>query len=117
MPQDVRDSLKAAGVPKMHPLLTRANEIVNGPRRQDYGHPKDNHQLTAALWENYLNRRATSAQAVGGKFLLDAEDVCMLNILQKIARHAHSRTEDNRLDIVGWAVNADIVKGVTLDGR
>lgn len=77
--------------------LTRAQAIVDGPRRASYGHPKENHGRTARMWSAYLNVPITERQ------------VCMLNILQKVSRDAHASKEDNLDDIAGWARNAEIV--------
>lgn len=100
----IRTAPGVTKLPKIHPLLKEANDIVNGPRREDYGHPTANHNRTATLWNAYLKGRNNGL--LGS---LDAEDVCILNILQKISRHAHSRKRDNLVDIVGWATNAHIV--------
>jgi hypothetical protein len=35
--------------------------------------------------------------------------VCVMNILQKISRDAHAEQDDNLLDIIGYAVNADMI--------
>jgi len=96
----------------VHPLLREASSIVNGPRQRDYGKPEDNHRRTAVLFNAYLNARKVF-HPVKDSVQLDAEDVCILNILQKISRHAHSRKHDNLLDIVGWATNAHIVGDYT----
>lgn len=84
-------------------ILTEAAEIVAGARRQDYGTPRQNHSRTAALVNAYL---ATVEESEGGLSDIDAFDVCMLNILQKISRLTHRRTRDSLVDIAGYAANA-----------
>lgn len=79
-------------------VLEAANQIVDGNRRNDYGTPLENHGRTARLWSAYL-----------GKVLLP-EDVCMLNILQKISRGMNSITYDTLVDIAGYARNIQIIK-------
>jgi len=96
-------------------ILKTAESIVNGDRRRDYGHPRDNHGCTAALWRAYLLRRGNALEA-GGCVSVDAYDVCMLNILQKISRAANRRTDDTLVDIVGYALNAAMVQDATLTG-
>lgn len=86
-------------------VLDEASGIVDGPRREMYGHPKDNHGATAEFWTTYLRRRDLLAE--GG--VLDAHDVCMLNSLQKHSREANVRTRDNLVDIAGFVYNAEIV--------
>lgn len=81
----------------MTDILTEAQSIVDGPRRDDYGHPAVNHGRTAALWSAYLGVEVSARQ------------VCMLNILQKVGRDAHREKRDNLVDIAGWARNAELV--------
>lgn len=77
-----------------------ALEAVNGPRRDDYGHPATNHARTAALWSAYLGTE------------INAEQVCMLNLLQKVSRLVNSPDhQDSLVDIVGWAINKEMVDG------
>ena len=88
-------------------ILDEAAEITAGARNADYGDPRVNHKCTADLCASYLERRWNAI----GSTELDAEDVCILNILQKISRHAHCRKRDNLVDIAGWARNAEVVGG------
>ena len=104
-------------------ILDEAAEITAGERQTHYGHPRDNHGCTAALWSAYLVRRvqvrlrdlSVTAQTGAGRELehiltLDGRDVCMLNILQKVSRDANLRVHDNLVDIAGYARNAEMVK-------
>ncbi len=77
--------------------LDLAKEAVHGDRRLDYGTPEQNHTRTAALWSAYLG------------VPVNAGDVCMLNILQKVSRERHARKMDNLTDIAGYAENAFLV--------
>lgn len=85
-------------------LLEEADSIVNGDRAKAYGHPADNHRCTAALWAAFLNRK------YGAGLELTAEDVCWLNILQKVSREANLPKKDNVLDVVGYALNVDMIQ-------
>jgi hypothetical protein len=78
--------------------LRIADDVVSGNRRNDYGTPLENHSRTARLWTAYL------------KLEVSAEDVCMLNILQKISRGMHSITPDTLVDICGYARNIQIIR-------
>lgn len=89
--------------PQTGSILEEAAAIVSGPRRADYGTPLDNHSRTAALWNAYL---ATAPGEVPRA--LDARDVCMLNILQKISRDRFYPKRDNLVDIAGYAENANL---------
>lgn len=79
-------------------ILEEAQRIVNNSRMKDYGTPLDNHTKTAALFSAYLGIPIT------------AEQVCYLNILQKISRSIHSFKRDNLVDIVGYAYNLQMVQ-------
>lgn len=90
-------------------ILEEANSIVHGARATAYGHPYDNHGLTAEYWTVYLNARNSHMGLVGN---LSAEDVCFLNILQKIARAQNGvdLNRDSIVDIAGYAANIEIIQ-------
>lgn len=92
------------GTPRRN-VLEEAARIVDGPRRERYGHPANNHGATAAFWTTYLRRRGLLADGAE----LDGYDVCWLNTLQKASRDAHSRQRDNLVDGAGFLRNAEIV--------
>lgn len=73
-------------------------------RGSDYGHPSTNHQLTADLWSAYLSRR------LGKEVRVTAEDVCMLNVLQKSSRLADGTKDDSWLDIAGYTENVAMLR-------
>lgn len=75
-------------------VLTEAEAIVHGARRQQYGTPMENHTRTAEMWSAYLG------------VPISAQDVCMLNVLQKVSRARCSVTRDTLVDIAGYAENA-----------
>lgn len=90
-------------------VLSEAARLVDGDRQAAYGHPKDNHACTAALWNAWLERRYNALHDRDGHVdigsLLDARAVCWLNILQKASRDAHSPSRDNAVDVAGFAAN------------
>lgn len=79
-------------------ILQEAQRHVHGARNEDYGHPLDNHGRTAALWSTYLG------------IPVSAEQVCMLNILQKISRGMNRITRDTLVDIAGYSANVEMVQ-------
>ena len=87
-------------------LLDEAKDIVTGARARDYGPPDENYAATAAMWTAYLHRRFDS-QDDPDFGVLDARDICWLNILQKASRDAYARRRDNLVDAAGFAENAD----------
>jgi hypothetical protein len=88
-------------------ILEEANGLIHGDRNEQYGHPLDNHSTTAAFWSIYLE-----AIRRRGKMELDAEDVCFLNILQKISREATTGAgkRDTVVDVAGYAGNVEMVR-------
>jgi hypothetical protein len=88
-------------------ILKEAESLIYGDRNQQYGHPLDNHSTTAAFFNAYL-----AALRRRGKHELDAEDVCWLNVLQKVSREATTgaRKRDTAVDVAGYAGNVEMVR-------
>lgn len=84
-------------------VLKVASEIVDGSRKTTYGHPVDNHERTAELWNAFLLGKDES-------YRITAQDVCIMNILQKVSRLAHSIHRDSLIDICGYARNIEIIE-------
>ena len=72
-------------------ILDEASSVVDGPRQDNYGHPKVNFQRIADLWSVVFGRPVTP------------HEVCMCLIQLKIARHVHAPKRDNLVDIAGYA--------------
>lgn len=89
-------------------ILEEAHELVRGDRNRDYGHPLDNHGTTAALFSAYLE----ALRARTGSVQLRPEDVCFLNILQKVSRAVTSgvHKRDTQVDIAGYAENVEMIQ-------
>jgi hypothetical protein len=66
-------------------FLTEAKAIIQD-RGQDYGHPQDNMQRTAALWSSFLEMPITDYQVAS----------CMA--LVKLARSMETGKVDNYID-------------------
>lgn len=84
-------------------VLAEASKVVHGERQHAYGHPLDNHGCTAELWTAYLRRKH------GVALTLSPEDVCWLNVLQKVSRQANRPKEDNLVDAVGYILNVEMI--------
>tara|TARA_R110002020_G_scaffold333943_1_gene549339 strand:+ start:165 stop:425 length:261 start_codon:yes stop_codon:yes gene_type:complete len=70
-------------------------------RGKVYGPPKINHSRTARLITAYLHNKG-----LGSSFKITAEDVCVFNILQKVARIQQGANHlDNLTDIAGYTDN------------
>lgn len=96
-----------SGPIEIETILQEATRIVDGPRRADYGHPRDNHLCTARMWSAYLERRF---RLEPGALALNQRDVCQLNVLQKVSRDANAPKRDNLVDQCGWSRNAEMVE-------
>lgn len=86
-------------------ILAEAIRITGGDRRRDYDHALPNHERIAKLWNAYLVCRKEPTCAIS------AEDVVVLMILLKLARHAHTPKRDNWVDIAGYARCGSQVNG------
>jgi hypothetical protein len=85
--------------------LQEAQRIVHGDRAASYGAPIDNHSTTAAMVDAYLLRKHGHTRGP-----LDAEDIAVFNILQKVSREAHAPRRDNAVDIAGYAENLQMIR-------
>ncbi len=79
-------------------ILEEADRLTGGDRNEDYGHPLDNHSRTAAYWSTYLG------------VPISPEQVCVLNVLQKIARSQNTDKRDNWVDVCGWTRNIEMIQ-------
>ena len=78
--------------------IEEAAKLIQGERNDSYGHPLDNHTRTAALWSAYLGTHIT------------AEQVCWMNVLQKISRTCNGvYHHDNIVDVCGFAGNVEMI--------
>lgn len=89
--------------PTYIPVEDEARLAVDGRRMEDYGSPALNHTRTAVLWDAYLEAK--------GDGPLDPQDVCNLNILQKMSRNMNCYTRDGIVDIIGYAINLAKLEG------
>lgn len=87
-------------------VLQEAQRLVHGDRNSSYGHPLDNHSTTAAMMTAFLRRKYN----LDDTLTLDAEDVCMFNVLQKCSRQANAPKRDNLVDIAGYVANIEMTE-------
>lgn len=90
-------------IPYKETAIEEAARIVQGARHKSYGHPAINHRRTADFWRDYLKGK------YGFHMDVTPEDVCWLNILQKIARQMHMPNHDNITDTIGYAANVEMI--------
>lgn len=88
-------------------ILSEAEAAVYGPRQAAYGHPRDNFERTARLWNGYLFAKQTEAP------LLNASDVAYMMVLLKMARLMQTPDHrDSLVDMAGYSATAARVAGV-----
>ena len=88
----------------MESLNTNADiDKTIAERGAQYGPPKENHARTARLWNAYLACRKNEP--------LTPTDICLLNILQKVARTMSEAgpSRDTLMDMAGYARNIDLM--------
>ena len=86
-------------------ILNAAKECICGKCEQDYGSPENSFRQVAELWNAYL----------GGK-IVQPVDVPLMLVLLKIAQiQTGGGTDDNYVDIAGYAACAGEV--ATLGGN
>lgn len=94
---------QATSTVRQRTTLEEAQDICTSARNVSYGEPIDNHTTTANLYNAYLGGRA-----LAGYGFLGPEEVCILNILQKISRTCFGGySRDTIVDIEGYAFNIE----------
>lgn len=92
-------------------ILREVEGIVYGRGEKEYGHPRDNFEDEARAFTAYLRARKlvvrpTDDTQFPTECALNARDVAMLNILQKVIRDGHQPKHDNLVDILGYGLTA-----------
>lgn len=88
-------------------ILAEAAEVTGGDRNKAYGDPLGNHGTTGDMFRVYLRRRY-GPHGTTPDVDIDAQDVCVFNICQKLSRLAHTPYHrDSLVDIAGYADNID----------
>jgi hypothetical protein len=78
-------------------ILEEAQNVVHGPRREDYDHPKRNFDRICRMWSAILGIEVTPRQHA----------LCMIAV--KLARDAHAPKRDNLVDIAGYAATIELL--------
>lgn len=80
---------------KKETILEEAARLVNGPRRQEYGHPKENFKDIASMWNIYLREKLPAMS-------ITASDVTMMMTLLKVCRAKQGYKRDTAADLCGY---------------
>ncbi len=75
-------------------VLQEADHVVSHDRQAQYGHPRDDMQRTAAMWEPILGLPPGA---------IDPEKVAMCQIAVKLSRLCNAYKRDSIVDIAGYA--------------
>lgn len=78
----------------MESILEEAQRITHNDRNGDYGHPYDDHERVARMWEPILGLPIGS---------LDPAKIGLCMIAVKISRQIYKPKRDNLVDIAGYA--------------
>lgn len=83
-------------------ILEEALQVSGENRQRDYGHPLENHERIAAVWNVVLGKKLTKP--------ITPEEVvwCMIGV--KLAREVNSPKRDNSLDVAGYVNCLDLIE-------
>lgn len=79
-------------------IAAYAARIVADDRNDEYGHPLDNLDRAARIWQVILGTEVTAEQV----------SLCMIGM--KIARQVHKPKPDTVVDILGYALTLHMVE-------
>jgi hypothetical protein len=95
----------AKPAPKQN-VLEEALNIVNGARRNAYGHPENNFGRIADFWNAYLANKPIDPDGLA----IDPQDVALMMVLMKVARLLESpQHRDSVVDIAGYAATVEML--------
>lgn len=79
-------------------VLDIANSLIHGDRTKAYGHPLDDYNCTAAIWNAMIERRRIAT----GSVEIDAGFACLMMAAMKLSRQAGGHKDDNLVDGAGY---------------
>jgi hypothetical protein len=79
----------------MESVLKEADRLINGDRRDAYGHPLDDYSRTAAMFSAWLGDEVL-------KRPLTAEETEMFMVIVKLSRQRNQEKRDNLVDAAGY---------------
>ena len=86
-------------------ILNKAHSLVHGDRGKAYDKPLRNFERTAQIWQGILGIEV-APQQVG---------LCMIGV--KLAREAFTHTEDNLVDMAGYAETVSMIEAESGTGE
>jgi hypothetical protein len=85
-------------------ILQEAARLVGGDRQQAYGSPSLKFARVAQIWTAVLGSKLREGVT------LDAGDVALCQIGEKLARESIKPRRDNRADMAGYAQCLDMIR-------
>lgn len=79
-------------------IAAEAQRLVLGARQKDYGHPIDNYTMVGRMWGAFL-----------GLPDIDPRKAAHMMSLAKIAREGNAYKRDNLVDLIGYALVAQMI--------
>lgn len=101
IPRYVQRSASSSETSHKETIVEEAARLVNGPRRQEYGHPKINFARVAKSWEPILETDVSPTQVAQ----------CMIALKNMRACQSPSH-RDTWVDIAGYSQTAAIIEGI-----
>ena len=86
-------------------ILQEAEDLVRGSRGADYGHPIDDYTRTGRMWG-----------AILGIPDIDPRICAIMMEAMKMSRETHKPKRDNRVDMAGYALCADLIAQKQAEG-
>lgn len=85
----------------MSDILKEADEIAGESRSRDYGHPLQNHQRIADIWNVQLGPKLNKP--------IEAREVALMMVGLKLAREVNTSKRDNLVDAAGYIKCIDMI--------
>lgn len=82
-------------------ILSEAESIINGPRREAYGPAELSFERQASLYSIILSKKLREP--------ITAHEVALLGVAWKLSREINQHSRDNLVDLCGYAALADKV--------
>lgn len=87
---------------KTKSILSEAESVINGPRREAYGPAGESFRRIARVWSGLMSQKL--------KAPLSSSDVALMMTALKLCREVNKPGRDNRLDAIGYIALMDQIE-------